>query len=142
MGKPQRACLYRSGGETRRCTHYRHCKRIEATGVTLPCERLLDWEVNDQPGPSRLRVTKPRNRRTEKLVATNWPDGEETITIAEFAAALDADGSTARRHLERAVELGLVCHAGRRGKATLYARNGDLAEPSRESTKKMRGKKG
>lgn len=139
MGATRKACPS-SGVSCTWCHHHKRCRRIEPTGEPLPCELLLVWEANGQPAPDRHRQTSRPSRRTEKLIAEKWPSKNKSITIAEFAAALGTVDSTARRHLERAVELGIVCRAGRRGKATLYARNGDLAR-SHGSTK-MRGKKG
>jgi len=118
-----RVCVRRAGGEKEYCPHYARCRRVEPTGVPLPCEQLLAWERRGQPEPDRKGGgATERQREVEQLLAESWPEDEERITACEVAALLGQTESSARRHLKRMVARGLVVEAGQRGKATLYAR--------------------
>lgn len=116
-----RACVRRSGSKMERCEHYAHCRRIEPAGAPLPCERLLDWEARSQPQPDESLVSTSWQRRVERRLVEGWPEGAETITVCEVASLLGQTPSSARRHLERLVERGLLVRAGQRGRANLYA---------------------
>jgi DNA-binding transcriptional ArsR family regulator len=117
-----RVCVRRAGGEREYCPHYARCRRVEPTGVPLPCERLLAWERRGQPEPDRKGgAVTGRQREVEQLLAESWPEGQERITACEVAVLLGQTESSARRHLKRMVARGLVVEAGQRGKANLYA---------------------